>query len=107
MLDKAHEGLDRHQAGITCARAIVPLGFKVFYLRYAWAHDVTLSFGGRQIVVPGVATVVRAMMTANPRSQVSVLTNEQSMRPTVPKLRGQGLSSMGTLGGIGVSWVEP
>jgi hypothetical protein len=29
MLDKAHEGLDRHQAGVTRARAIVALGFKV------------------------------------------------------------------------------
>jgi type III secretion protein C len=90
------EDLVRGQAVANAAQP--PLGFKVFYLRYAWAHDVTLSFGARQIVVPGVATVVRAMMTANPRSQVSVLANEQSMRPTVPKLRGQGLSGMGTLG---------
>ena len=90
------EDLVRGQSAANAAQP--PLGFKVFYLRYAWAHDVVLNFGGRQITVPGVATVVRAMMTANPRSQVSVLSNEQSFRPTVPKLRGQGLSGMGTLG---------
>src|SRR5207245_7809919 len=31
-----------------------PNGFKVFYLRYAWAQDVTMNFGGRQVVLPGV-----------------------------------------------------
>jgi type III secretion protein C len=90
------EDLMRGQAAANAAQP--PLGFKVFYLRYAWAHDVVLNFGGRQLTVPGVATVVRAMMTANPRSQVSVLANEQSFRPTVPKLRGQGLTGLGTLG---------
>ncbi len=90
------DDLVRSQAAVNAAQP--PLGFKVFYLRYAWAHDVVLSFGGRQLTVPGVATVVRAMMTANPRSQVSVLSNEQSSRPTVPKLRGQGLAGLGTLG---------
>ena len=90
------EDLVRGQAAATAAQP--PLGFKVFYLRYAWAHDVGMSFGGRQVTVPGVATIVRALMTANPRSQVSVLPNEQLLRPTVPKLRGQGLIGQGTLG---------
>jgi type III secretion protein C len=77
-----------------------PLGFKVFYLRYAWAHDVSIAFGGRQMVVPGVASIVRALMTTNPRSQIQVMPIESVQRPTVPKLRGTGLAG-GTLGVAG------
>lgn len=90
------EDLARSQAAANAAQP--PLGFRVFYLRYAWAHDVSLSFGGRQVVVPGVASIVRAMMTSNGRSQLQVLPNERLARPTVPRLRGQGLIGQGTLG---------
>jgi type III secretion protein C len=70
-----------------------PLGFKIFYLRYAWAHDVVLQFGGRQAVVPGVASIVRALMTANPRSQVQVSVPEDPIHRSGPsRLRGQGLA---------------
>jgi len=94
-LDQVDE-LTRAQAAANAAQP--PLGFKVFYLRYAWAHDVSSAFGGRQVVVPGVASIVRALMTSNPRSQVQMLPLEQIQRPTVPKLRGQGLINSGTLG---------
>jgi type III secretion protein C len=94
------EELARSQSA--SASASPPLGFKVFYLRYAWGHDVSVSFGGRQMVVPGVASIVRALMTANPRSQIQVAPIEQMQRPTVPKLKGQGLANnsnpLGTLG---------
>lgn len=82
-----------------------PLGFKVFYLRYAWAHDVSVSFGGKQMVVPGVAAIVRALMTSNPRSMVQVAPIEQIQRPTVPKLKGTGLTApvVGTLGAAGAN----
>ncbi|MEJ2426768.1 MAG: hypothetical protein P8101_20395, partial [Candidatus Thiodiazotropha sp.] len=35
-----------------------PVGFKVFYLKYAWAQDVTMTFAGKQVVIPGVATIL-------------------------------------------------
>jgi type III secretion protein C len=76
-----------------------PLGFKVFYLRYAWAQDVSINFGGRQTVVPGVAAIVRALMTTNPRSQVQIAPLEQMQRPTVPRLRGSGLAAQGGIAG--------
>jgi type III secretion protein C len=76
-----------------------PLGFKVFYLRYAWAQDVSINFGGRQTVVPGVAAIVRALMTSNPRSQVQIAPLEQMQRPTVPRLRGSGLAAQGGIAG--------
>ena len=40
------------QAARKAQAAQPPLGFKVFYLRYAWAQDVTVTFAGRQLVVP-------------------------------------------------------
>ncbi|HUG22597.1 type III secretion system outer membrane ring subunit SctC [Piscinibacter sp.] len=76
-----------------------PSGFKVFYLRYAWAQDVTINFGGRQVVLPGVATIVRAMMTSNSHSQVAVGSFELPAPGTVPGLRGQRASRGATLGG--------
>jgi type III secretion protein C len=68
-----------------------PMGFKVFYLRYAWAHDVTVSFGSRQMMVPGVASIVRSLVTSSARSPVSMASQEQQLRPTQPKLKGQGM----------------
>ncbi len=69
-----------------------PMGFKVFYLRYAWAQDVTVNFSGRQVVVPGVATTIRSLVTSSPRSQASLAAQEQQLRPTQPRLKGQGMA---------------
>ncbi|MED5621610.1 type III secretion system outer membrane ring subunit SctC [Ideonella sp. BN130291] len=71
-----------------------PLGFRVFYLRYAWAQDVSVAFGGRQVVVPGVASILRSLVTSGARQNVAV-GGEQLLRPTQPKLRGQGLAAVG------------
>lgn len=68
-----------------------PMGFKVFYLRYAWAQDVTVNFSGRQLVVPGVASIIRSLVTSSPRSPASLAGHEQALRPTQPRLKGQGL----------------
>lgn len=75
------------------AAAAAPQGFEVHFLRYAWAHDVAISFGGRDVVVPGVASIVRALMTGNARSRIEVSSNERAAPSTVPKLRGQGLAA--------------
>ena len=88
------EELARGQAAASVARP--PQGFDVHFLRYAWAHDVAVGFGGRQVVVPGVASIVRALMTGQSSSQIQVSLNEQRQPPTVPKLRGQGLIGQGS-----------
>ncbi|KAI1693268.1 bacterial type II/III secretion system short domain-containing protein [Ditylenchus destructor] len=36
--------------------------FRVYYLRYAWAQDVSMSVGGRSISVPGVASILRTLV---------------------------------------------
>ena len=92
------EELARGQTAAVAARP--PQGFEVHFLRYAWAHDVTVGFGGRQAVVPGVATIVRALMSNDPRSAISVSPTEQQLGHTVPKLRGQGLAGAGRAEGM-------
>lgn len=71
------------------------LDYRVFYLRYAWAQDVTVSFGGRQTVVPGVASILRSVFGLGGRAAGG----DSTARPTQPRLRGQGLRAQG--GGLG------
>jgi len=67
------------------------MDFRVFYLRYAWAQDTTMSIGNRQVVVPGVASILRSLVGA----RTSTNAVDQVMRPTQPKLKGQGLAGQG------------
>jgi type III secretion protein C len=74
----------------------VPAGtmdFRVFYLRYAWAQDTTMNLGGRQIVVPGVASILRSLVGA---ASTSPIASDTLRPPTLPHLRGQGLKSYKT-----------
>ena len=68
--------------------------FRVFYLRYAWATDVTMTVGGRQVVVPGVASILRSLVDS-PRAGGYALGREVLLRPTLPSLKGQGLIGQG------------
>jgi type III secretion protein C len=68
------------------------MDFRVFYLRYAWAQDTTMVMGNRQIVVPGVASILRSLVGA----RTSTNPVDQALRPTQPKLKGQGLAGQGT-----------
>ncbi|MCF6211490.1 MAG: type III secretion system outer membrane ring subunit SctC [Gammaproteobacteria bacterium] len=72
-----------------------PLGFKVFYLRYAWAQDVTVTFSGRQLVVPGVASILRSLFTSSPQSHAQMIAQDRLLRSTRPGLRGKGLAGTG------------
>lgn len=74
--------------------------FRVYYLRYAWAQDVSMSVGGRSIAVPGVASILRTLVGA-PAGAAQPGPRERPS--TVPGLRGQGLAAQaypagGTLG---------
>ncbi len=79
----------------------VPEGdvFKVFKLRYAWAHDVVMNVGGSQISVPGVASTLRSLIDpasggATGRQTNSDQTNNAN---TLQKLKGQGLQDKALL----------
>ena len=66
--------------------------FRVFYLRYAWAHDVTTTVGGRQVVLPGVASILRSLVGVRGGA---ALGREVALKPTLPSLKGQGLAGQG------------
>jgi type III secretion protein C len=51
--------------------AAAPMGLRVFYLRYAWAQDVTMSTGGKPVVLPGVASTLRSLMGGTSRLPVT------------------------------------
>lgn len=92
--------------------ATPPIGFRVFMLRHAWAQDTRLVFGGRQVVVPGVASVLRsvtaglgqtvaqqlppgATLASNDPSVAGAGAVDRLLPPTQPKLKGSGLAEPG------------
>lgn len=86
------------RAGLTQAQAAAAppapgmLDFRIFYLKYAWAQDTTMNVGNRQVNVPGVASILRSLVGARASSTNAV---DQTLRPTQPKLKGQGLAGQG------------
>jgi type III secretion protein C len=72
-----------------------PSAFRVFRLRYAWATDVTLSYGNRQMTVPGVATTLRKLLGVPARDGGSLEPLERNFRPTANRLGGTGLAAAG------------
>lgn len=82
------------------AEAAEPTGFRVFYLEHAWAEDVQLSFGGEQVLIPGVASIVRSLVSDavyDPAAYMRPAANYPGGgRGTYPM---QGLDSMETRSG--------
>lgn len=66
------------------------LSIKVFPLKYAWAHDVTLNFGGKQVIIPGLATTIRSLIVGDVSSNRA---NDLVNKTTQEKLRGKGLKA--------------
>jgi type III secretion protein C len=66
--------------------------FRVFYLRYAWAQDTTMTVGGRQVIIPGVASILRSLVGSR---QDRPIGREVLLKPTQPSLKGQGLAGQG------------
>ena len=74
---------------------------KVFYLRYAWAYDVSLQVGGRSTVVPGVASLTRAIMLGDARSRLGPAAPAATPRAEPQRSRGTATTRKGTLGAPG------
>ena len=64
---------------------------RVFPLKHAWAEDISISSMDKTVTVPGIASILRAMIMGSPVSGTKV-TQE---RATVEKLGGKGLSALG------------
>lgn len=83
------------------SNTLAPVGFKVYYLRYAWAQDVSAQYGGTVTVIPGVASILRSLLTAQRGGAAPALT--QYRGAAEPGLRGQGMARQGTLGAYGAN----
>ena len=68
--------------------------FRVFRLKYAWAADVSLAMGGQELMIPGIATVLRELIGPGTLN-APVTSTRRSQGNTLPGLRGQGLQSVG------------
>ncbi len=84
------------------AAAAPALQYRVYYLRYAWAEDVTLTFSGRQVTLPGVATILRSLINGGSGGGAAQRTDAPPAG-MLSGLRGQGLNpnggrDLGTLG---------
>uniref|UniRef100_B8DMS7 Type 3 secretion system secretin n=1 Tax=Nitratidesulfovibrio vulgaris (strain DSM 19637 / Miyazaki F) TaxID=883 RepID=B8DMS7_NITV9 len=66
-------------------------GMRVFPLKYAWAEDISVNSMDKTVTLPGVASILRAMVTGSPAS-ASRVTQEPA---TVDKLSGTGLVAQG------------
>ena len=64
---------------------------RVFPLKHAWAEDMTVSSMDKTVTVPGIASILRAMVMGTTVSGTKV-TQE---RATVEKLGGKGLAALG------------
>lgn len=80
------------------AEAISPtLQYRVFYLRYGWAEDVSLTVGAKQVQIPGVASIIRSLVSTDPKERAGAAARTETPIPAaVQGLRGQGLATLGT-----------
>jgi type III secretion protein C len=70
-------------------QANVEVVMKVFPLQYAWADDQAFTLSGNQIIVPGVATILRNLVNGTAAGGGG--TSVQQIPRNLPGLRGQGL----------------
>ncbi len=68
------------------------IDMRVFPLRYAWADDITITSMDNTIIVPGVASILRAAVTNDAPASTTVSQNAA----TVDNLLGKGLAKQGT-----------
>lgn len=81
----------------------LPMSFKVFYLKYAWAQDVTVNFAGKQAVIPGVASTLRYLTDDNSAYlHAAQQSGGSDNANTSAGLRGQGLANVNTEGRLGL-----
>jgi type III secretion protein C len=71
-------------------QASVEIVMEVFPLQYAWADDQTFTLAGNQVIVPGVATILRNLINGTATGGGGGTTSQQIPR-NLPSLRGSGL----------------
>ena len=73
----------------------VPLEFRVFYLRYARAEDTAVSAGGREVRIPGIATILRGLVVdPRDRSGSPASYGSRAVRQSAQRIGGTGLAAI-------------
>jgi len=67
--------------------------YKVFKLKHAWANDTNFQVGGQSVTIPGVATILRDLVSEDAFTVNSPLSSGGTGRGTIGGLRGQGLNA--------------
>jgi type III secretion protein C len=65
---------------------------KVFPLKYAWAEDKTLIFHDKKMTVPGVATILRNLLTGNSAPGKVQTNRSEQLSSNLEKLKGEGMA---------------
>lgn len=71
----------------------VPLEFRVFYLRYARAEDITVAAGGRELSIPGIASILRSLVLDD-RGQGQLAYGSRTIRQSAARVGGTGLAAV-------------
>ena len=71
-------------------QASVEIVMEVYPLQYAWADDQTFTLAGNQVIVPGVATILRNLINGGATGG-GAGTSVQQVPRNLPSLRGSGL----------------
>ena len=77
-----------------------PLEFRVFYLKYARAEDTVTSAGGRELRLPGLATILQNLVLdqrpggSAPAPGSTPTFGATLVRQSQPRLKGQGLGAV-------------
>lgn len=70
-----------------------PEQLAVFPLKYAYAWDVTLTSGGKQVVVPGMVSLLRQLLGIGSSLPTAARAARNGASSGVPKLMGKGFAS--------------
>jgi type III secretion protein C len=87
------EYIDQVMSAVTAFEAAQTgtIVMRVFPLKYAWAEDITVNSMDKTVTVPGIASILRAMLNGTPLSATRVT----QQKATVDKLSGTGLAAQG------------
>ncbi|SAL26808.1 type III secretion system protein [Caballeronia terrestris] len=100
-VDAVAEAVDKAQRQTTVDTPFDQTSIRVFPLHYAQAQDITYTINGRDQVVPGVATLLRNLMSdvyaVKQPERGNARAGRQASRggpPPLPSLRGMGMADI-------------
>jgi type III secretion protein C len=83
------------RAAVQNAAAQSQVVIRVFPLRYAWADDVQFDILNKSVTLPGVASILRDILTGHGMYSSSLGRKTRQLPATLSKLKGTGLAGQG------------